>query len=345
MIRLFTALYCVIATTSCSFSIDFPIVTSKSDVVEDSYCGLYCVFHAARITNRPIGMENLLNSKRLNGKFGSSTKDLVDCCHDFDIPHKYLSSASFSDLLIIECPSIVLLKSSPDSKLASHWVMVFDVYPHKCKIYDPSTGVMDVSAAEFQSLWSGIAIIILTDNSDTIIPLWHGVRVALILFSAAAVYSLLRLIGKYKSGILFILGAATLALIAATQLLNPSSILHNPGVVAQMNAAAYPREVPEITSQELLANPHMYIVVDVRTEIQYLSQHIAGSINIPITTPYWKCRDLYAGYPSETSFVLYCNSKSCGWAEVVAKSAVLHKHSRVFVLHDGLNGYLEAGGL
>jgi hypothetical protein len=51
-----------------------------------------------------------------------------------------------------------------------------------------------------------------------------------------------------------------------------------------------------------------------------------------------------ASIPSDKPLVLYCNNKECGWAEMMAKSALFRRFPDVRVFRGGRDVYRMFGG-
>jgi rhodanese-related sulfurtransferase len=328
----------------CCWAAEFPVFVNTQSSGADRYCGLYCIYQAGLLTKHPVPLDTLIQPKRLKGKYGSSLSDLAESCTEFQIPHRYIALASYADLLLLDQPAIVLIKSAPESHVANHWVMLLETHWDSARVYDPSCGVLQVSAAELQSLWGGPVLLIEPENSTGNSLPWHITKVGLTVLVLLGNFALLRVLAAKHWYSLAILLGVPLVLAGIVQLADPASFYHNRSVVRQTAAVAEPRPFGFLAPVELLSRRSDYTVIDVRTPGQFEAQAIPGSVNIPYQSSFWKNRALLENYPEAHPLVLYCNSADCGWAEAMAKSSLLCRFKQVFVLDDGLSGYIDAKG-
>jgi rhodanese-related sulfurtransferase len=335
---------CLLLSTALTLpAADFPVFVNNTGTSTDQYCGLYCVFQAAKRIQQEIPLDDLIRSSRLTGRYGSTAADLSMCCTEYNIPHRFVPGASYADLYLLDRPAIVLLKSAPEMRQANHWVMLLEYGLHEARVFDPSVGVLQVKTAELQSLWGGSALVLVEPNEGSELSwLWHGTLFALSLLVFAVVFLLLRSLLAFRLKFWVILPLAALVMAGVMQLIDPASFYWNHSVLRERQAVHYPRLAEFVQPDSLIANPSHYVVVDVRDREQYEKQHIPGAINIPIDGAFWRNRQLIERYADTERLVLYCNSAQCGWAKVMAKSSLLSRFQQVTTLENGLLGYQEA---
>ena len=324
---------------------NFPIsIVHRENSETDRYCGLYCVYQAAKLTGRQADLESLIVPERLSGDYGSTPRNLTDTLDEYHIPYRYLNNIDYADAYLMGGPIILLIKNAPESHEPNHWIMLLDVRLGDCDIYDPSTGTLTVSAAELRSLWGGTAIAVGSSQDVLQTSYWSSVIVKgmVCLGLILAGIGLLRLLATRYRFVGLVL--ATLVLAIAHQTLMPSSFARNRDVLSALDHAGQPREPAAMTPEELIHYPGKLHVIDVRTPPQYHAEHVAGSVSIPIGSSQWKIRKLMSKIPKDAPIVFYCNSRSCGWSEAFAKFSVLHQYTNLHTLPEGIVGYASAGG-
>ncbi len=323
--------------SSESGAVEYPIHVNPDGESTDVYCGLYCVYQAGQMVGKPIPLDELIQPKRLTGQFGSSVQDLISTLDEFHIGNDYVPSASYHDHILLDIPAIVLVKSAPDALSGNHWVMILKSQLDTVKVYDPSVGVHWVPVAEFQTLLTGPTIL-LQRHEDTI-TLWHSVKALIFILFSVGVYGVLRLVLMIHSQAVVALFLTTLLIVLVWQMTDPASFLYNRNVTDQTVSINEVRDIPLISPQEILDYPDRYTLIDVRTQAQYQSHTIPGSLNLPVNSSYHRNRRRCADLPSDRPLVLYCQSVQCGWAEQMARSALFSRFHSIFVLDDGIHGY------
>ncbi len=338
MSRILLGCVLVLAGFDSAFAFE-PRVALIPGNAKNSYCGLYCFYQAGAIQGKSPPLDALFHAKWLTGKYGSSVQDLLAASEEFQVPLRHLGVTGYHDVLLIGRPALVLLKTEPEAREASHWVLIVEANFGRARVFDPSLGELEVPAAELMSLWSGTALIVEEPGgSGAIFTLWHACKVLLFTIVIATVWISLKFATR-RGFTLSALVAIPLALAFAQQLIDPSSYLRNLAVVSDVGAIRHPRTAEFLSPSELKANPTNYEVIDVRSPEQYRQSAIPRSMNVPIHASYWKNQQCLKALPVDRPLVLYCNSKECGWAEHSAKSVLYSRFRTVFILDDGLAGY------
>lgn len=204
----------IAAISPCRAAEPFPVVVVTDTLgMNDQYCGLYCVHQAGRLSGRNVDLDRLIQPSRMHGEFGSTTADLVECCREFQIACRPIAYASYADICILGGPVIVLVKNAPEASRANHWIMVLSARPDSAEVYDPSSGVFRLSAAELQSIWGGPAILILKSSDGPEVEIvWVVLKIGLICFTLGSALLVVRTLARTHWHPAFVLVAATLIL-------------------------------------------------------------------------------------------------------------------------------------
>lgn len=323
----------------------FPVaVTRSGDDHSGWYCGLYCVFQAARMAGREIDLDQLVRPERVSGRFGSSASDLLECLREFGVGHTFAPTASYTDVCLLGTPTILLVKSSPEAPAATHWVLVLSATRSSAEVYDPSAGVMRMSAGELQSVWGGPAILLHGSDEGAAVQAGRAVTRAVV-FCGLAGLALWLVRGFARRGRAAVgLVAASVALSVAWHAGDPAGFAWNGRTVRIMNEVRHPRPVENLSPADYAAAPSAFAVIDVRSPSQFEDGHLPGAINLPIMASYWRNRVRLAAVPEDAQVVLYCNSAECSWAATMAKSSLFSRYRAVRVLEEGIAGFQVTGG-
>jgi hypothetical protein len=190
----------------------------------------------------------------------------VACCREFGIECSYLPDAAYADLCLLGGPARVLVKNEPDARQANHWVVVLSATLSEAEVYDPSVGVIRVSAAELQSLWGGPAVIVYAPDDGRAVRLAWGIAKILLLAALAGITVLvLRLLARTRlhPGFAVLVATVTLATLAHT--VDPAGFAHNTAIIQQIQKVRQPRVPDVISPGDLMTAPGPVLVVDART--------------------------------------------------------------------------------
>ena len=336
----------VVTATLSAGDPPFPVSVAKGDTGErDHYCGLYCIYQAGQLTGHPVDLDRLLRPDYLTGKYGSSAANLLDCSRDFGIPTTYLPDTTYADACLLDGPLIALIRNSPESKVANHWILILRADADGADVYDPSVGRLRLGAAEMRNLWGGPVVAVHRENeSAETRAAWLGGRVLLLALVLGVAFVVLRMMDFSRLNPMLALVIAAIGLAALGQSLDPAGFFHNRRTLDQISCSHHPREPVIVGPEAVLAPDRPVRILDVRTPPQFQSSRIPGAINIPISSSHWKNEQALAGMPREARLILYCNSESCGWSSALAQSSLLQEFPDVAVLKCGIDGYVAAGG-
>lgn len=323
----------------------FPLRVLDSGPVSNHYCGLYCVYQAGQLTGRTVPLNGLFKPERLSGKYGSTPGDLAAACAEFGIPQFSIINAGYVDVCLLGEPVIALIRSSPDVREPNHWIMVLEARPGRARIFEPASGVHEVSEAELQVLWGGPAIVVPAsgDAETTVRGVWLAGKIALGALLLALPIALMH--GLARLGVPPAAGLLLAMLIVAVLLsgLHPAGIARNWGLVAARHHVLDPAPARLIEPSEAVSRAGELQFVDVRTQPQFDYQHLPGAMNVPIDGPYWSNLRRLERLPADAPLVLYCNI-DCGWSEAMARSSLFHRFADVRVLNGGRDEFIRAGG-
>lgn len=302
-----------------------------------SYCGLYCVYVAAKSIGVALPLEELIREEYLTGRDGSSIDDLVSASRANGLNAKVRNGLAIEDLMVANAPMILHVRS-PGSKGYFHWSLFlgFDE-SGKAEIYDPPMGRGKLSKATVLSIWDGSAISISREQeeafalpvSPSIIVLGLGTFLGLWMFQKCCRSAwLVPLVG-------LCLGCITLVL--------PLGYIYNPDAVRNASSAYFETILPEISHSELkqLLESQQVILIDTRPEEMFQRDRIRGAINIPIGTSEINLQDALDDLRLQEGkrVVTYCQGIRCGWAQHMGNLIFKRTALSIHVYAEGMNGW------
>ncbi len=316
--------------------------TSKSDIGElfavasrdapDNYCGIYCVYGAARILGMPAELEQIVDKRFVSSKAGSTADELIDALDVYGIDAGFYSSVPLSSLQSLTDPAILRLRPPGLGPSKGHWVLYLGVENGELHFYDPP-GTLDlISKGELLAVWDGSAILL----SDSTPFNWvsPGSPVFLCL---AFIIALLQRCSRSLAlpPLISVFGAAAL-LALVFQVISPTGFIrsHEGVNLATLKSISHP--LPEITLSDLdCMDERGCIIVDARLREAYQAGHISNAINVPINSSFLKFRKSARSLDRDQPIVIYCQSSGCSWARIVGESLTKHGCRNVFVFKGG----------
>lgn len=307
---------------------------------EGPLCGLYAACHALQF----IGIEALpqdFMATRYVGKCGGSTpQELANVIEDAGGRATIATRLSSFDLRTVGCPAIANVRATPSTSQFNHWVMVLNE-GDQIVVYDGPDKRVKIPMAEFLGLWSGLGILVSSENKTPIYDIWLG-RLGVFQFVIAAVLmvcskrlkSIASKVTGAKSQILLI-GVGTLVLALMGNALFGDLRHHRAGVAtaAAPNQGQY--RTGKLTDvQAAIADPAA-LLVDARLARDYQVGSIKRAVNIPVSASTWDIQEYLSNVPRETSVVVFCQSARCGFDEQVAMQLVGLGFENVTVCDEG----------
>ncbi|MCY2979199.1 MAG: cysteine peptidase family C39 domain-containing protein [Planctomycetota bacterium] len=302
-----------------------------------SYCGLYCVYAAAKSLGEELRLEDLIREEYLTGRDGSSIDDLVKASRANGLNAKVRSGLAIDDLMFANAPMILHVRS-PGSKGYYHWSLFLGFDENgKAEIYDPPVSKGKLSKATVLSIWDGIAIDISREKQ----------RVFALPFSLSTfVLGMATFLGLWMLQnwcrtewvvplVGLCLGFVTLVL--------PLGYIWNQDTVRHVSSSHFEMQLPRISYDELkqLLESKEVILIDTRPEETFRSDSIPDAINIPIGTSEINLQEALAGLQGQEGkrVVTYCQSILCGWAERMGSIISKRTSIPVYVYAEGMNGW------
>jgi rhodanese-related sulfurtransferase len=95
------------------------------------------------------------------------------------------------------------------------------------------------------------------------------------------------------------------------------------------------QEVAEIVK----GNAEGYVIMDVRSEEEYVKVHIKGAVSVPVS----EFEDRLGEFSLDIPVIVYCTSSSCSSSSSAARILVEKGFKTVFAMDSGIGEWLEAG--
>ena len=315
--------------------------SDKSEFIDSkaptAYCGLYCVYVAAKSVGVELRLENLIREDYLTGRDGSCIDDLVNASRASGLYAKVRNGLSIDDLTIANTPMILHVRT-PGSIGYYHWSLFLGFDENgEAEIFDPPVGKGKLSKASVLAIWDGIAIDV-SHEKELVFSLPFSLSVLALGMSAfLGLWSFQKWCRTEWVVPLVALGLGSVTLVL------PIGYFWNQDAVRHVASSHFGSELPQIGNDELkqLLERKQVTLVDTRPIEMFQLDCIPGAINIPVGTSEINFQEALADLSRRDGkrVVTYCQSIRCGWAERMGNLISKRTTIPVYMYAEGLNGW------
>ncbi len=332
---------------------DLPIIDlSHQQARANSTCGIYSLAGALKVLDVHFRLQNLVDSKYLSNRKGSSIEEICRAAKDFGVYAYPLKKLTLQSLKQSTTPMILHLNRSHYQTTSRHWVLfVGESESGQAMILDPPYPLENVEYADLLADWDGVAIAISKEPQSASLRFltqigqkWGLVVVVLgLLISKPYLVTLfqdvqLRVLAQM--GFLVLLTSAIAYSYHFTSITgffkNPSTI----GAVVKYHFAASLNRVDVSEVAEIVANSEEYphvALIDARSRAAFLHQTIPGSINVPVNLRATELSKAVDYLKNRKRIIVFCQSVGCNWDEQIAKHFVFSGFQKVEIFEGGIN--------
>jgi rhodanese-related sulfurtransferase len=316
------------------------------------YCGIYSLYAALRAVDIDVRFEDLVSSKYVGSIQGSSLAELRQAARDFGAHAEAFEGMTANSLRTAGQP-IVLHVRRPGYKTAyAHWILFLGTEGNQARIVDPPYGEEWIELAELLALWDGVGLVVAREPPSRLGLFWSSWLEQLILLMVVAVgmavaarlWNRQRYFARYRSPVL---GLVIVSVVTAVvwHVFHDEGYIFNRSARALVAAQHFEAALPVITFDEFqsLARESDVTMIDARLSEDYERGSIPGAINLPVIAGLSERSEVLRNVPSSHRVVVFCQSTSCEWADVVASDLVFRGYNNVVVYRGGFSEWQQRG--
>lgn len=309
------------------------------------YCGVYCVYSALNSFGILVSFEELLDPKYIGSGMGSTIAELRAAVEDFG-GHSIAMQGLTAGTLRTAAHPIILHVRRPGLDLPyAHWVLFLGMDGEYARIVDPPNSVQLLSLPELLALWDGAGLIVSPEpiNRAPIRGMAYVEQIVLLFLVLAvcigwrAAFPRARWAGPAAF-------AATSVLAALTyHVVHDQGILTNRTAMAQVMGAHFKPTLAQVTTDEvtdMIAQSDV-LFIDARYPGDYKAGHLPGAVSLPVYSGLVERRDMLAAVDSKRRVVVYCQSESCHWGDIIAGDLMFRGYKNVAVYRGGYREWRE----
>jgi rhodanese-related sulfurtransferase len=289
------------------------------------YCGIYALHAAGRSFSVEQPIASLLQPAFVSSHHGSTANDLVEAAASLGLHARAFGGLTRIDLLAAGVPMILHVRSTYDAPEYDHWTLVLRADLGGADVLSDVGTIERVPLADLVTRWSGTAVAV----DATPVSSWFRVPFWLGMIGVAAATGAVAFVGRsyvpevgggravlVGSGI--ILGGGVLASLVHAAV-DPASLPRHDEARAGVVARNVGRFLPRVSTDELqrAVVAGRSLVIDARSPADYARGHVPTAVNVPT---FASDATIEAALSIDSrQVILYCQSRTCDFAERVAR--------------------------
>jgi rhodanese-related sulfurtransferase len=313
------------------------------------YCGIHAVCLAVRGMGREVEFSSFVKPKYLGTKKGSSLPELESLCSDINIYSKKFQKLTLSTLSYAEVPLILHTTSLPGSGEYNHWILCTGIQNGKAniwKIVNSQAVLEQIDMEQLAARWDGVALMV-SDNRNSItkfvVAVWMDRIVILALlfllfilikqFQQQKIFSHTSL--YFRETFIFLL--IPLIIYAGDYVLLPKSFFTDKGSIQKIQEnkiiTFYPIISIDLVRQQLKRRE--FVLIDVRSEFDYRSGHIQGSIHVPYFLSLTEIENRLSGITIDKPLIIVYQPIACSRASDAFQKIQKLGYRRIYRFENG----------
>lgn len=303
-----------------------PVPPADDSFPDGPYCGVYCVYAAARMHGREVAFESLLRQEFIGSYKGSTVEQLRGAAASAGLTATAFDGLTVASLRASTRPILLHVRRPGYQMPYAHWVLYAGTDDGFARVVDPPGGVERIAFAELAAYWDGIGVVI----SDG--PLAAGelrsaawIESAGLFAATALLLSAFRRI-RVRAGWRRFLAASAAVLVAGggvgllSHCVRDDGFYRNPAAAGLVKGQHFEPRIAELNLEEMkgFAASSNVTIVDARVRVDYEYGHLPGAVNLPVTAGLAERRTLASALPAGWLVIVYCQSSGCKWADSVA---------------------------
>ncbi len=313
-------------------------------------CGVYAVFGLLDANGISTDIDKLLVQENISSETGSTAEDICRMLRNHGLNATIVGSASRHSLEASGCVAILNLRARTGASCSGHWVAFLGLSEGEAVLFDYSRleRIYRITFADLMTRWDGAAVICSDKVSESpftfvffrtfqIAPRLSLFAICFLLFAKFRRFTCSRVLQ------LFFLVVVTSLVAVSWQIFDSSSVLCNLDSSSWMAVDQNDDSIASCnrTFTEVLCENRPFVLIDARPFPYCLNQTLPGAKFCGIDRHLDEFRLELVDIDKAAPVVVYCQSKQCPWAELIAKRlrALGYKDISVFV--PGVNGISE----
>jgi rhodanese-related sulfurtransferase len=320
------------------------LVTPAYGTDEGRYCGLYCIYGAARALGlEDVQFSDLLSEEFVSSPKGSTAEDLIAAGKSIDVRVTKWQHGTLASLLAAREPLILHVASGLQFKDYNHWALFLGWDGDLVRLADQDGNVVHELPSVLLAKWDGTALLVSRPDQNSGMWVLYAAEIGVVFLVALLIFFALRALLVVRPGVesipwfrpISLIGIAATAVLVVVWLTPVTS-----DVSRHRIQRAFETRIQKTVSLSQLTQLSKAgaILVDARYERDFGMGHIPGAINMPVDSLDKEFVNLRKTMPADQTIIVYCQSANCAFDASVAERLHVAGFTNV---HELSEGYLE----
>ncbi len=305
-------------------------------------CGVYATCRALSLMQISVDPGKYFSPRYIGNSAGSTASELLEILNNFPVTGVPLNNLSKIDIMALGYPVIANVKQHAAADSYDHWITV--VYTDRGLFaYDGSGEAVEIAWDEFLRTWSGYGIVVTRDSQAMVLVMVWLSRAALMALCLAIVFGVWRIFhAKVTKEPTTSVVALAVAVLSLSLVINIAFL--GPRFVPEWTNRHF-GELPqtrEASKNEFLETVQtgQRLIIDARHASSFRMGSVANAMNIPVSVSRLNLFNLMAPVPFDCPILVFCQSESCGFDEVLGAKFVDLGYKDVAVSRMGYREYV-----
>ena len=313
-----------------------------------SYCGIYSIYGAASALGKESEFESLVSEKFVSSRQGSSNEDLQKAAKFLDIKLTEYRSLGKESLKSCKDPMILHVASSGQLLVYNHWILFLGTTNGQANILDSRRGVRQISLSDLCARWDGAALVAHVGDAPNVdyrhVELKSGLLNTILICLAV-------ILGIFLSRAIIPKKMQPVAVFAFAIIVcgffyafDSNSVVRSYKANQYILGTLKKKHFETLEYAELkkkIESPNSFVLVDARSQPAFFRQSIETAINLPVEISDADLEDLTAEFDRGFPIVVYCQSRSCSFDEVIAMRLNALGFTNITLYEGGFNDWIR----
>jgi rhodanese-related sulfurtransferase len=350
-----------VPTADCSSETPYEALPSAPAPVTEPYCGIQSLYSAATSIGRPFSFRQILVPEFVS-RHGSTADQLTNAALRVGLHTTVLHQLTCASVAWAPCPVILHTKARYEDNKFDHWMLCLGADERSALIVDGDKAPERIPLTELRALWDGTGVFVSSEpisvwslQAMPILQCTFWLLLGCLVCGAVKSLKPIRRPWAFRSptirtiwsGVvaetIVLLGLSAGLALAGPSVLGGGSLDSEKGVKGIIDENL-PNFLSTVTTTEMLTlrTDPSATIIDARWLRDYTAGHIGGAINIQPNSSIKDCVAQLSLVPHERSIMVYCQSRECPYAAIVARKLVQLGYTKVRLYRDGYAAWLKS---
>lgn len=340
---------------SCGLVIVPAFVGSCRPLSADQSCGIYALYGAARVLEVNCELQPIVNDRFVSSWKGSTIQNLIVAAEELGVHATPLQRLGRATLESARDPMLLHVASYGQIASFNHWLLFIGMKEGKAQVLDETGEMVLIDLPLLMARWDGIAIAVHRDPKpmtrfamvESLYFVFWVAQFLLLAFLIQCLASSLKPSRISISGIALTGCLLTLLFWPVPNFLNRQSLTAINYQTAAFGASSFSsisrtELIHLIQSKDTSLTQSPYLIVDARypDDVAWLGT-IPGAINLPVNIGDKKLLERVGTTPLDSEVIVFCLSRRCRYAEIVAIRLTGLGFTKIRVYQPGWYGCIE----